>query len=438
MKKSSFAVWFALLVLLLAQLACSDLEDLEDPDDTGGSGNDVTEVAPDDDDGDAGDDDVDAGDDDTDAGDDDTDAGDDDGASGSCDPADDTLRLEELGSDEELSLTLEEGDISLVLVALTDDPEETVALLTLTDPNGEVLYERAAADDEEFASPLTNATFEGNGEMSLVLPTTPDYPLQAGEYQFTVGTLNGDAFNAYALIRSGEADCPQVMDLNLWMLSEDGDISDAENYEEVEAQLREAFEAVLGRYDLALGTVNFIEASAEEQATYAQVSEEGMGEACIELYEKVGDESRALNVLVVDALVEEGAEDSDYFTFGISPAPGTLAVADSPNSCALAAWEAHEGDLTEMGMTIVHEGSHFIGLQHTTEEDGQLFDILSDTAECTAEDYDADGDDTVDADECADADGENYIFWGPNSGATGMTADQAWVLRRHPLFHPAP
>ena len=52
--------------------------------------------------------------------------------------------------------------------------------------------------------------------------------------------------------------------------------------------------------------------------------------------------------------------------------------------------------------------------------------------------YDEDGDGTVDQYECGEVDGPNYMFWGSEGLTTDfvISEDQAWVLRRHPLFYP--
>ena len=84
--------------------------------------------------------------------------------------------------------------------------------------------------------------------------------------------------------------------------------------------------------------------------------------------------------------------------------------------------------------TIVHEPGHLLGLYHTTEQDGRTFDILSDTPECPANQFDANRDGTVEADECASVDGHNTMFWTPSTtnnvplAQDVLTAQQVDVL----------
>lgn len=81
-----------------------------------------------------------------------------------------------------------------------------------------------------------------------------------------------------------------------------------------------------------------------------------------------------------------------------------------------------------LGRTLAHELCHALGLFHTTETNGVVFDPLPDTPSCPLErDDDASG--ALDASECADLGGDNLMF--PTSDAGDqLTEQQAQVLRR--------
>lgn len=70
-------------------------------------------------------------------------------------------------------------------------------------------------------------------------------------------------------------------------------------------------------------------------------------------------------------------------------------------------------------VTMVHELGHFLGLFHTTETDGSVFEPLEDTPVC---DTDTNGDGFFEPSECPIA-GENIMFWGPIM-ATSLSAEQ--------------
>lgn len=87
-----------------------------------------------------------------------------------------------------------------------------------------------------------------------------------------------------------------------------------------------------------------------------------------------------------------------------------------------------------LGKTMAHEAAHFLGLFHTTEIDGEHYDPLSDTSECT-KDNDTNGDSILEAGECLNLDGQNLMHW--DGGGTGiqLTDGQRLVLHRNPLIH---
>ena len=59
--------------------------------------------------------------------------------------------------------------------------------------------------------------------------------------------------------------------------------------------------------------------------------------------------------------------------------------------------------------------------------------MLEDTPECTVEEYDTNNDGLVYPEECVGAGADNFLLYA--SDGLEMTADQAWVLRRFPLFY---
>ncbi len=70
-----------------------------------------------------------------------------------------------------------------------------------------------------------------------------------------------------------------------------------------------------------------------------------------------------------------------------------------------------------------------MSLSHTTESNGAVFDLFSDTKECRLARYDYSGSGIVNQFECEEyADGENFMFYF-STGQT-MSSGQAWVLRR--------
>ena len=80
-----------------------------------------------------------------------------------------------------------------------------------------------------------------------------------------------------------------------------------------------------------------------------------------------------------------------------------------------------------LGLVIVHEIGHYMGLFHTSELDGSVNDPLPDTPECRA-DRDTDGDGFLMFEECRGTGAENVMFWAGQSPT--LSPQQGTIMRR--------
>ena len=87
--------------------------------------------------------------------------------------------------------------------------------------------------------------------------------------------------------------------------------------------------------------------------------------------------------------------------------------------------------------TWAHEGSHWLGLFHTTESQGNAFDPLLDAPECHAVPNDTDGDKILQLQECVGLGADNEMFWTSVASIphSHLTANQQLVLLRNPAVH---
>ena len=116
--------------------------------------------------------------------------------------------------------------------------------------------------------------------------------------------------------------------------------------------------------------------------------------------------------------------------------PGSMGIANSWNG-VLNSLSAHASGTTLdsqlLGETAAHEMGHQLGLFHTTESGGTVFDILTDTAECR--------NGTIYAEECEGYGAENVMFWTPwntSSRSAGkkqetLSSHQQHVLKYSPI-----
>ena len=127
------------------------------------------------------------------------------------------------------------------------------------------------------------------------------------------------------------------------------------------------------------------------------------------------------------ALVSQGASDAVNLFFiedysgswsgvlgNAAGIPGSMGIANAWNG-VLNSLTAHASgstlDAQLLGETAAHEMGHQLGLFHTTEQGGTVFDILSDTAECQKSSRDNDSNGQMSAEECEGYGGENVMFW---------------------------
>ena len=124
--------------------------------------------------------------------------------------------------------------------------------------------------------------------------------------------------------------------------------------------------------------------------------------------------------------------------------PGSMGIANSWNG-VLNSLSAHASgttlDAQLLGETAAHEMGHQLGLFHTTEQGGTVFDIISDTAECTKSSRDNNSNGKMSAEECEGYGGDNVMFWTPwtsSSRSAGLkqetlSSHQQQVLKYSPI-----
>jgi hypothetical protein len=124
--------------------------------------------------------------------------------------------------------------------------------------------------------------------------------------------------------------------------------------------------------------------------------------------------------------------------------PGSMGIANSWNG-VLISLSAHASGATLksqlLGETAAHEMGHQLGLFHTTETGGTVFDILTDTAECLNSTKDFDRNGKMSAEECEGYGGDNLMFWtawNTSSRSAGkkqetLSSHQQHVLKYSPI-----
>ena len=135
--------------------------------------------------------------------------------------------------------------------------------------------------------------------------------------------------------------------------------------------------------------------------------------------------------------------DSEYLG-NAAGIPGSMGIANSWNGVLISIAAHVYGstlDAQLLGETAAHEMGHQLGLFHTTETGGTVFDILTDTAECLNSTKDFDNNNKMSAEECEGYGGENLMFWtawNTSSRSAGkkqetLSSHQQHVLKYSPI-----
>lgn len=336
----------------------------------------------------------------------------------------------------EVELTLDSNDVSVLFNVTTSDPDDFIALVEAYGSDGEPIY--IYGEESVLSFGFEPATDGNGGQLGVFLPTTPDYELGAGTYFFVFEAETSEITSVSALVRSGNVDSRQAIDLNLWVLTEE--LADESQQQVFESAIRKEIDNVLNPHNMQLGEVNFTIADAEEydNFSYPAISEEdgsALENVCEAMSESVGT-GQALNVAITEGF--DDLDDGGYAGIAIGAGNAGIIMENSRFSCVIVSYEAYGEDYANQAVNILHEGGHFMSLPHTTESEGDLFDRFADTPECSAADYDENGDGTVDDFECGQEGGaSNLMFWSgePDFAPFRISDSQAWVLRRHPLFY---
>ena len=226
---------------------------------------------------------------------------------------------------------------------------------------------------------------------------------------------------------------------------------------------------VLARVGLSLGTVTFVDVPAALADRVASGVNLDDGSPCGDLGQLLasGAPGRQINVFLVSNFTSSDTPPNAVVggVDGTIPGPATISpgvnagtavgVADLRHGSGSAACR---GGLSlacgadQVALVTAHEMGHFLGLYHVTEQEGGLFDPLSDTATCACRTCAASPSQCAGASpppasphpmavaECtrstACGGGDNLMFWLLDQGQTGaLTPQQGSVMRSSPAVY---
>lgn len=303
----------------------------------------------------------------------------------------------------------------------------------MKDPKGRTLY--------DFQDPFGSNVrfFPSEGTLTQFLPSSPRAVPQAGTYSMRfIKEGRGRGVNVRALFKLSDGD-PQGgrLDVNFFFAGAKGISAGSAKGDADFQRAVDTMRQIYAQQDIELGQVSYCDLPKQERDIYGVIdSIDGINSELSRLFVTSGraadlgcNPGRALNFFLVEEIVGGRA---GYIILGISGGiPGPPGVHGTTQSGVAATMMGFRRNPVQLGQTLAHEGGHYLGLFHTTEAEGNAFDPLSDTPECTiASDRNRDG--IVDYDECKGKGRENLMFWAAGDDAEQLSADQGFVLSRNP------
>ncbi len=319
------------------------------------------------------------------------------------------------------SFVIPDNGISFLLSIFLDS-NSAVAFRSLTDPDGiDILSSSSSPNLYLNASGSTGSSVK-YGYANVLVPQSPSFSAKAGTWTFTAYT--NDRVNL--ALRTGSIPSDATITIQPYITGTTwsaGDITAALN--------------VMSDIYLKNGITLTIRSTITISETeYSAVSPTFTNSTTSALVKK--GSSDAVNIFFIE---EFSGSNLLGNTAGM---PGSMGDVNSWNG-VLASLEAHATGSSLNSQLLGETAAHVIGLQlglfHTTESNGTLFDILSDTPECHASTQDNDSSGSVTAEECEGYGAENLMFWTSwttSSQSAGkkqetLSSHQQYVLKYSPI-----
>jgi hypothetical protein len=276
------------------------------------------------------------------------------------------------------------------------------------------------------------------GSFAVLYPNSPRLSVEPGRWKFSLYNQDGGGTaRVRVLLKHGPGVIAGgTIDVNAFVVTDEFGANPAGDPRFQE--MMTSFEAAWATVGLAVGAVEVIPVTGSERTRWSTI--DTIDGARSEFREMIGTLSArapngaALNFFFVDA-IEAGSE--GFIVLGLAAGiPGIPVIPGTDASGVAVSTVAIDpsfglGGPAGLGTTMAHEGGHWLGLYHTTEQEGTLHDPIPDTLECPAS-RDSDRSGYVDSRECAGRGAQYLMFWEADTHALEITPNQAYVILRNP------
>jgi len=303
---------------------------------------------------------------------------------------------------------------------------------------GQVIYDlEADLTTDDWINNQYHFHYYYSYQTSLFIPNTPKITMEPGTWRadlFLYHVADSPRVTIYFKSKRPESFEHNRLNLNIWFTALDN--LNADNAEE-DASLQTSISTLKELYKTANVDV--------EEIQFYDVPKD-LAQRCSviddynEFYDLLRATSAAENNWPNLFLVRDYDSEFERGIVGLSShIPGPPGKQGSPFAGVTVAYPYFE-DLPRLGGAVMaHEMGHWLGLFHTTESIGKLFDPLDDTEECSIS-KDHNGDKVVAWDECGTMGRGNLMFWlipenedfSIGEGGISFSPNQQWVMERHP------
>jgi hypothetical protein len=222
------------------------------------------------------------------------------------------------------------------------------------------------------------------------------------------------------------------IDMNIYLVGVPGlSAESAPSDPDIQAML-DTFDEIYASTGVQLGEVRYFDITGEDQERFEVLRSEGDLDRLLSLSALPGDDlddALSVNIFFVRSLAVGGG------AIGISlglPGPaglhgtGASGVIFTSEFLGQSLGDRFSGETVDgseyTGIVFAHEVGHYLGLFHTTEQYGQGFDPIDDTARCSSSDFPND---------CEDLTNLMFPFAGIDHRV--LTEGQSWVIGVNPL-----